>query len=145
LALRRSTRVPILTGECLELLEGALPFIVNEAVDCLQPDLVNSGGITGTKMIADLAGVHRMPICLHNVSGLALDMASQQFSAAVHNCPMMESVRTADVAPEAASNAPVIVDGRVKVSALPGLGIDLDQDYLKAHRAEGEPWWGDLA
>ncbi|MBN1400863.1 MAG: mandelate racemase/muconate lactonizing enzyme family protein, partial [Anaerolineae bacterium] len=94
LALRRSTRVPILTGECLELLEGALPFITNEAVDCLQPDLVNSGGITGTKMIADLAGVYRMPICLHNVSGLALDMASQQFSAAVHNCPMMESVRT---------------------------------------------------
>ena len=36
----------------------------------------------------------------------------------------------------------VIVDGRMKVSTLPGLGIVFDQDYLKANRAEGEPWWG---
>jgi len=28
------------------------------------------------------------------------------------------------------------------VSTLPGLGLDLDQDYLKAVRVEGEPWWG---
>jgi L-alanine-DL-glutamate epimerase-like enolase superfamily enzyme len=42
-----------LTGENVELLEGALPFIQNQAVDCLQPDLINSGGITGVKRIAD--------------------------------------------------------------------------------------------
>jgi hypothetical protein len=30
----------------------------------------------------------------------------------------------------------------MKVSTLPGIGVDLDQDYLKANRAEGEPWWG---
>jgi hypothetical protein len=30
----------------------------------------------------------------------------------------------------------------MKVSTLPGLGLDFDQDYLKAARVEGEPWWG---
>jgi len=47
-------------------------------VDCLQPDLIDSGGITAVKMIADLASAYRMPISLHNVSGLLLNMASQQ-------------------------------------------------------------------
>ena len=141
-ALRRSTRLPLMTGENIALSEGALPFLQREVVDCLQPDLLNAGGITGTKMIADLAALYRIPICLHNVSGYGLDMASQQFSAAVFNCPMMECRRTADEAPEAASNAPVIRDGRVIVSQRPGMGYDFDQDYMKAHRAEGEPWWG---
>jgi galactonate dehydratase len=142
LALRRTTRIPLMTGENIELPENALPFLQHQAVDCLQPDLINSGGITGTKMIADLAALYRIPVCLHNVSGLALNMASQQWSAAVFNCPMMECVRNADQAAEAASNAPVIRNGRMRVSTLPGLGLDLNQDYLKANRVEGEPWWG---
>ena len=142
MALRRTTRIPIMTGENIELPEAALPFLQNQAVDCLQPDLINSGGITGTKMIADMAALYRIPVCLHNVSGYALNMASQQWSAAVFNCPMMECTRNADQVKEAASNAPVIKNGRMKVSALPGLGLDFDQDYLKAMRVEGEPWWG---
>jgi L-alanine-DL-glutamate epimerase-like enolase superfamily enzyme len=131
-----------MTGENIELPEQAMPFLQNQVVDCLQPDLINSGGITGTKRIADLAALYRIPVCLHNVSGYVLNMASQQWSAAVFNCPMMECTRNADQVPEAASNTPVIKNGRMKVSTLPGLGLDFDQDYLKANRAEGEPWWG---
>jgi galactonate dehydratase len=142
LALRRSTRLPMMTGENIELAEHALPFLLNQAVDMLQPDLVNSGGITGVKVIADLAALFRIPISLHNVRGLALNLASQQFSAAVFNCPLMECRRTADHAPEAAANAPVIQNGRMKVASLPGLGIHLDEDYLKANRDDNEPWWG---
>ncbi|MCP5120239.1 MAG: mandelate racemase/muconate lactonizing enzyme family protein, partial [bacterium] len=142
LALRRTTRIPILTGENIELLDDALPFLQNQAVDALQPDLINCGGITGGKVIADLAGYYRIPVMLHNVSGLMLNMASQQWSAAVHNCPMMECRRTADELRWANTNPIVIQNGRMKVSKEPGLGVDLDQDYLKAHRADGEPWWG---
>jgi galactonate dehydratase len=142
LALRHTTRIPILTGEDIELLEGALPFIQNQAVDCLQPDLIDSGGITAVKMIADLASAYRMPISLHNVSGLLLNMASQQVAAAVHNCPRMECSRGSDKPKAAASNAPVIANGKMKVSTLPGLGLDLDLDYLKANLAPGETWWG---
>jgi galactonate dehydratase len=146
MALRRSTRLPIMTGENIELLEGALPFLQNQAVDCLQPDLIHSGGITGVKRIADLAAHYRIPVCLHNVSGYVLNQASQQWSAAVFNCPLMECLRNADRPennPEAAGNLPVIRDGKMKVSQLPGLGVQLDMDYLKANRAEGEPWWDD--
>ncbi len=142
LALRRSTRVPISSGENIELLEGALPFLQNQAVDMLQPDLINSGGITGVKILADMAAHYRVPICLHNVSGHVLNMASQQFSAAHFNCPWMECVRNADQTKVAAGNAPVIRNGRMKVSTLPGLGLDLNEEYLKANLLPGEAWWG---
>jgi galactonate dehydratase len=142
LALRRSTRLPLMTGENIALPEQAMPFILNQAVDTLQPDLVNAGGITGTKIIADIAALYRIPVCLHNVKGYLLNMASQQFSAAVFNCPLMECRGDAHIAKEAASNKPIIENGVMKVSKLPGLGVFLDHDFLRATRIDGEPWWG---
>lgn len=143
LALRRTTRLPLMTGENIELPEAALPFLQNHAVDCLQPDLANSGGISGVMQIAALAALYKTPVTLHNVRGLALNLASQQVAAAIFNCPMIEARRNADHAPEAASNAPVIRNGRMLVHSRPGLGYDLDHAYMKAHRDNGEPWWGD--
>jgi L-alanine-DL-glutamate epimerase-like enolase superfamily enzyme len=132
-----------MTGENIALPEQAMPFILNQAVDTLQPDLVNAGGITGTKIIADIAALYRVPVCLHNVKGYLLNMASQQFSAAVFNCPLMECRGDAHIAKEASENKPIIEDGCMKVSELPGLGAFLDHDFLKATRIEGEPWWGE--
>jgi L-alanine-DL-glutamate epimerase-like enolase superfamily enzyme len=143
MALRRATHLPIMTGENLALAEQVLPFLQNQAVNHLQPDLINAGGITGTRTIAELAALYRIPVSLHNVGGLGLNMASQQWSAAVFNCPLMESRGDSDQAPEALSNTPVIKDGFMEVSTLPGLGIDLNQEYMKEARNEGEPWWGD--
>ena len=48
MALKRSTRVPILTGEKLEMVRGFRPFLDNQAVDIVHPDLAFAGGITGT-------------------------------------------------------------------------------------------------
>ena len=108
----------------------------------LQPDLINAGGITGTRTIAELAALYRIPVCLHNVGGYGLNMASQQWSAAIFNCPLMESRGNSDQADEATSNTPVIKDGFMEISTMPGLGIDLNQEYMKQARNEGEPWWG---
>jgi L-alanine-DL-glutamate epimerase-like enolase superfamily enzyme len=141
LALRRTTRVPIMTGENIELTDQALPFLESQAVDCLQPDIVNSGGITGTKAIADLAALYRTPITLHNVSGLLLNMASQQLGAAIFDCPRIECTRRATSLRWATSNPLNIAGGKMQVSTAPGLGVELDEDFLKGHRFAGEPYW----
>ena len=130
-----------MTGENLVLPEAALPFLQTQAVDCLQPDIVNSGGITGTKAIADLAARYRTPITLHNVSGILLNAASQQLGAAIFDCPRIECTRGATRLQWASPNPLQIRDGRMKVSTAPGLGVELDQDYLLAHRWPGEPDW----
>jgi galactonate dehydratase len=141
LALRRSTRLPIMTGENIELADDALPFLQSQAVDCLQPDIVNSGGITGTKRIAELAALYRTPITLHNVSGLLLNAASQQLAAAIFNCPRIECTRRAGALEWASPNPLEIRDGRMRISRAPGLGVTLDPDFLDAHRWPGEPMW----
>jgi galactonate dehydratase len=142
MALRRATRLPIMTGENMELAEWAIPFLENQAVDIFQPDIINSGGISGVKMIADFAARYRIPIALHNVSGLLLNLASQQLAAATFNCPRMECAGGADRFRWATTNPIVIRNGHMQVSTEPGLGVDLDQDYLKANKVESEPWWG---
>ena len=141
LALRRTTRVPLMTGENQVLPEAALPFLQAQAVDCLQPDIVNSGGITGTRDIARLAGLYRTPVTLHNVSGLLLNAASQQLAAATFNCPRIECTHRAALLEWATPNPLRIVNGRMLVSDAPGLGFELDHDWLSAHRFAGEADW----
>jgi L-alanine-DL-glutamate epimerase-like enolase superfamily enzyme len=36
----------------------------------------------------------------------------------------------------------VIRDGFITLSDRPGLGLELNQDVVKAHLAEGEKYWG---
>ena len=40
------------------------------------------------------------------------------------------------------SNPPEVRKGLLKVPEGPGLGLDLDFDYLKRNLAEGEEFWG---
>lgn len=142
LALRRSTSVPIMTGENLQLPEQFEPFLAHGAVDCNQPDLITCGGISAARKIAALAQVHRVAITCHNVSGAILNAASQQVSASVHNCPMLECVRRPEQYRGVLGQPIVIRDGRMQITTVPGLGIDIDEDYLRTHLAPGEPWWG---
>ena len=116
-------------------------MLQSQAVDCLQPDIVNSGGITGTRAIADLAAIYRPPVTLHNVSGLLLNMASQQLAASIFDCPRIECTRRATSLRWAETNPLEISKGRMRISDAPGLGVTLDEDYLKGHRFAGEPYW----
>jgi L-alanine-DL-glutamate epimerase-like enolase superfamily enzyme len=141
-ALRRQTNLPIMTGENIELVDQAMPFLQSQAVDCLQPDIVCSGGITGTRAIADAAALYRTPITLHNVSGLLLNLASQQLAASIFNCPRIECTRSATRLAWADENPLRIANGRMQINHGPGLGFMPDNDWLKGHRYLNEPWWG---
>jgi galactonate dehydratase len=141
-ALRRATSVPLMTGENMELAEWAVPFLENQAVNIFQPDIINSGGITGTRMIAETAARYRIPVALHNVSGLLLNLASQQLAAATFDCPRIECSKLAHTLPWAKPNPLVIRNGRMKVGTAPGLGFEPDPDFLRSAMAPGEPWWG---
>ncbi|MGE5645287.1 MAG: mandelate racemase/muconate lactonizing enzyme family protein [Acidobacteriota bacterium] len=144
MALKRSTRVPILTGEKLELVRGFRPFLDMQAADIVHPDLAFAGGLTGTKKIADYAALTRTPVALHNVGSLVLTYANAHFGAAIQNFYRSESAlgRPArHVESMAAANPPVVRKGLLQVPAGPGLGLELDQDYLRKNLTEGEDFW----
>lgn len=143
-AVKRSTRIPILTGEKLEMVRGFKPFLDTQTADIIHPDLAFAGGMTGTKKIADYAALTRTPVALHNVGSLILCFASAHFGASIQNFYRSESAlgRPARHAEKmAAGNAPMVRNSRLKVPEGPGLGLDLDMEYLKANLVDGEPFW----
>ncbi len=145
MALKRSTRVPILTGEKLEMVRGFRPFLDNQAADIVHPDLAFAGGITGTRKIADFAALTRTPVALHNVGSLVLTFANAHFGSSIQNFYRSESALGRPnryVENMAASNPPEVRKSQLKVPAGPGLGLDLNMDFLKRNLADGEEWWG---
>ena len=145
MSLRRSTRVPLLTGEKLEMLRGFKPFVDSQAVDIIHPDLAFSGGFTGTKKLADYAYVFRMPVALHNVGSLVLTYANAHFGASIQNFYRSESqLGRANhfIEGMAAANPPEVRKGLLKVPTGHGLGLEINPDFLKANLAAGEQYWG---
>jgi galactonate dehydratase len=145
LSLRRSTRVPLLTGEKLEMLRGFKPFVDSQAVDIIHPDLAFAGGFTGTKKIADYAYLFRMPVALHNVGSLVLTYSNAHFGASIENFYRSESQLGRPnhyIEAMAAGDPPEVRKGLLKVPAGHGLGLEINPDFLKANLAAGEQYWG---
>jgi L-alanine-DL-glutamate epimerase-like enolase superfamily enzyme len=144
-ALRRSTNLTLLTGEKLELVRGFRPFVDNQVVDIIHPDLAFAGGITGTKKIADFAALSRTPVALHNVGSLVLTYANAHFAASVQNFYKSESALGREghrLETMAAKNPPVVRGGMFKVPGGPGLGLEISEDFLKKNLMAGETYWG---
>ena len=74
-ALKRDCRVPLLTGEKCEMPQGFYPFLKEQAVDYIYPDIAFCGGITAFMKIASMAALFRIPVATHNVGGIHLTMA----------------------------------------------------------------------
>jgi galactonate dehydratase len=144
MALRRSTRVPLLTGEKLEMVRGFKPFLDNQAVDFIHPDLAFAGGITGTRKIADYAAQFRIPVALHNVGSLVLTYANAHFGASIQNFYRSESQLGRPghyIEGMAAGSAPDVRKGLLKVPTGPGLGLEINAEFLKQNLADGEAYW----
>jgi L-alanine-DL-glutamate epimerase-like enolase superfamily enzyme len=147
-ALRQQSPIKILTGEKLEMPKQFLPFLQNEVLDIVQPDLAYAGGFTGCKKIADLASLYQVPMNLHNYGTAVLHMASLHFAASIFDFYVCESfvgkpkMEDQMVEPLCASKFPQVKDAHSELPEGLGLGIELNEDAIKADLAPGETWWG---
>ena len=147
-ALRLQAPYKILTGEKLEMPKQFLPFLQNEVLDIIQPDLAYAGGITGCKKIADLASLYQVPMNLHNYGTAVLHMASLHFAASIFDFYVCESfvgkpkMESQMVEQLCASKFPQVKDAHSELPEGLGLGIELNDDAIKADLAPGETWWG---
>src|SRR6202011_2837626 len=140
-ALRRSTRLTLMTGEKLELVRGFRPFLDPAAVDIVHPDLAFAGGFTGVKKIADYAALSRTPVALHNVGSLILTYANAHFGSSIQNFYRSESALgrpTHYIEGMAAGTPPDVRNGMLKVPTGPGLGLDIKPDFLRKNLVDGE-------
>jgi len=146
LQLRRATRVALFAGEKVELVDGFRPYLDNGVLDMIHPDLAYSGGITGCRKIADYAALTRTPVGLHSgPCSLIRFYASMHLGAATQNFYKVENALGAfrgfkekmAQGPEAAIRNSVF-----PVPEGPGLGLNLNEDWLRSHIAPGDSWWG---
>ena len=138
-----ASNVPIGKGENLARRHGFKDFIVNSAVDLLNPDLRNTGGLLETKKIADLADLFYIPLCNHNTGSAVCTMATVQWAAAVRDYMVCETVvgKGDWMDDVVVHDGPLVRAGFIAVPEKPGLGIELDPDVVKAHLAAGESYW----
>jgi len=146
LELKRSTRVPLLAGEKVELVEGFRPYLDNQVLAMIHPDVAYSGGITGCRKIADYAALTRTPMGMHSgPCSLIRFYASMHLGAAMQNFFKVENALGAfrgNKEKMAQGPEPVVRKSVFPVPEGPGLGLDLNEDWLRAHIASGDTWWG---
>ena len=145
LELKRSTRVPVLTGERLELVAGFKAFLDEQVVDVIHPDTSCAGGITACRDIAKYASLTRTPVAFHSgPCSLIKFYASMHVAAATQNLFKVENAlgsfrgHKEDMAQ---GTKPAVRKGVFPVPEGLGLGLDINEDWLKAHVEKGESWW----
>lgn len=81
----RRVNIPIANGERLFTRWGYLPFLLDDSIQVVQPDICLCGGITEAKKICDLAHIFDATVQVH-VCGSPLTLAaSLQLEAAIPN------------------------------------------------------------
>lgn len=127
---RANTGIPIATGENEYTRYGFRDLIACGGADILQPDANVLGGITEFRHIASLASAHGLPIAPHGSALLHVHLV-----CAVANGLIVEHVVTEGQAGRGMFTTSLQLDGDGMVSAptAPGLGIELDEEFLKEH------------
>ncbi|MGK7395646.1 MAG: mandelate racemase/muconate lactonizing enzyme family protein [Candidatus Cyclobacteriaceae bacterium M3_2C_046] len=128
------TTIPLASGERLISRQEFRPFIEQQLVSIIQPDLGMAGGILETRKIADHAEIYKIYLAPHNSGGPVCTAASVQTDAACANFIIQETFpyrppEYFDFAEESYESH--IINGYIKVPDKPGLGIELDDDKIK--------------
>ena len=125
------------TGERLFTKWGYRELLENQLVDIIQPDLVHCGGIKETIKIAAVAEIYDVRVAPHNPNGPVGTAATVHACAVMPNFHILEYANspTRDACQRAVVDGDVFRarNGRIELPTLPGLGIDLDEEYLAAH------------
>jgi L-alanine-DL-glutamate epimerase-like enolase superfamily enzyme len=112
--------------------------IEDGAVTILQPDLSKSGGITECLRIAAMGSAQKLPVHPHSSMTGLNHAASIHFLAAIDNGGYFEGdvSKSNKFRDELVANPGAIdKDGNVWPLDKPGLGVEVDEEFLKKHPA----------
>lgn len=138
----RSTSVPIATGERLYSRYEFRP-VCEAGIAVAQPDLSHAGGITECFRIATQAEIYDVQIAPHCPLGPLALAACLQVDFAVPNFLVQEQIlmdhnpRPADLDILLNPEALQVKDGHITRLTGPGLGLNINEDAVRARVAEG--------
>ena len=116
-------------------------------MDIIQPDPSHAGGITETRKIAAMAEAYDVALALHCPLGPIALAACLQLDAVCHNALIQEQSlgihynKTNDLLDYLTD--PSVFDyrdGFVSIPQGPGLGIEINEEFVRQKAAEGHRW-----
>ena len=137
--LARRLEVRIATGENMYTRWGFEPFIKGGAVHVVQADASRTGGISEARKIFDLAAAFHLHAAPHPFSDALTVAASLHLVASSPNAIILELDRTYNPLQTELVREPLVVrDGNVELPRKPGLGVEIDWDFVADHPYRGE-------
>ncbi len=148
--LRTTTDIPIALGERVMDKNLFLPYLVDDLVDIVQPDITNSKGILEGKKIASMAESFGVEVAFHNAFGPIQTAATLNVDITIPNFFMQESFEHfwPDWKKKLVKSGYKLENGVYTISGKPGLGIEVDEHILDEYKVDGmepfnpdEPSW----
>jgi galactonate dehydratase len=138
---------PIALGERLYSRWDFKSVFEEGVVDIIQPDLSHAGGITECRKIAAMAEAYDVAVAPHCPLGPIALAACLQLDAVSYNCFIQEQslgihYNAANDLLDYAANKDVFryEDGYVAIPDGPGLGVEIDEEYVRERAREGHRW-----
>lgn len=143
----RSSATPIALGERLYSRWDFKDVITSGVVDIIQPDLSHAGGITEVRKIAAMAEAYDIAVAPHCPLGPVALAACLQLDAVAYNAVIQEQslgihYNTSNDLLDYVVDPTVFAyeDGFVEIPRGPGLGIEVNEDYVRERAVEGHRW-----
>src|SRR5699024_10309151 len=103
--------------------------------DLIQPDLSKNGGISEAKAIAEMAGGWDIPFAPHFLGGAVCFAASIHFMASIPGGQILELDANPNLLREQIFTITFVLnEGKVQVPDRPGLGFELDGDFVNYYK-----------
>ncbi|MCK9794876.1 galactonate dehydratase [Isoptericola sp. 4D.3] len=145
--LLRASATPIALGERLFSRWDFKDVITSGVVDVIQPDLSHAGGITEVRKIAAMAEAYDIAVAPHCPLGPIALAACLQLDAVAYNAVIQEQslgihYNTGNDLLDYVVDPSVFAysEGMVDIPRGPGLGIEVDEDYVRERAAVGHRW-----
>jgi galactonate dehydratase len=143
----RNSATPIALGERLYSRWDFKDVITSGIVDVIQPDLSHAGGITEVRKIAAMAEAYDIAVAPHCPLGPIALAACLQLDAVAYNAVIQEQslgihYNTSNDLLDYIVDPGVFAyeNGSVAIPQGPGLGIEVNEDYVRERAVEGHRW-----
>jgi L-alanine-DL-glutamate epimerase-like enolase superfamily enzyme len=135
-AVADAVRVPVAGGEQEPSLHNFRWLVINDALDIIQPDIFYFGGMLRSMRVARMGEAKGMP-CIPHISGSGLGyLYMMHYVSAVPNAGPYHEFKgfNNDIPLECPTSDLQSHGGTVKVPTGPGLGVEIDPDFIAKHK-----------
>lgn len=123
---KRGTDLPLATGEHEYTKFGCRDLILNEAADIIQMDFTRAGGFTEAVKVAGMTQAWNLKFAPHAMENIHIHL----ISAAPNALFLERLILFEELTCLTYKNCPVPKGGFMEIPELPGLGLELNWDYI---------------